>query len=366
MSSTILAENFAVENCGAGREENSAAAGDAMLRAILDADAEAAYVRDLEGRCLAANDGMARVLGVPVSELIGRPLARFFSQEAGCAVLAHEEKALADGGRQQCELAIPLAGGERIFEITHGVLRNASGGEWGVLGRMRDVGGRKALEREVVEISERERRRIAMDLHDVLCQDLAAVSLIAHLLQKRLDGEDSTQGKVARHIADMTKRMAVSARKLAHNLAPPDLSGENFVHSLRDAAADLCAAFPLQCGIEGNWPGEGCGAERAMHLYRIAHEAMHNAARHGGAHSITVRLRVSGAAFTLSVSDDGKGFSPEECGVHGMGLHSMQYRASLIGGALAIDSAQGRGTTVVCTVPLEIADRNNNENRGKL
>jgi len=80
---------------------------------------------------------------------------------------------------------------------------------------------------------------------------------------------------------------------------------------------------------------------------------MHNAARHSGGNYITVRLRTSQEAFTVFISDNGTGFRPESKEERGIGLSTMYYRAGLIGGMLKIDSAPGRGTTVLCKVALK-------------
>jgi len=321
-----------------------------MLATVIDADVDAVYLRDVEGVCRMANSSLARALGIPTQRIVGRSVSQIFPPEVACAIMEQEERAFAVDETQSCELTIQTAHGERPFFVTHGVHRDPDGEIAGVFGRLRDVSDQKRLESEVVGIAEREMRRIAADLHDDLCQELAAVSLISKLLQKKLDDEDAA--KIAGHIADLTKKLAVSTRNLVHNLAPTQLTGENFVEHLRKSAADLCAAFPLKCGIEGMWPAEVTDTDVAVHFYRIIHEAMHNAAKHSGGTYITVRLRTSEDAFTAFVSDNGRGFTPEALEDRGMGLSTMHYRAGLFGGTLKIDSAPGCGTTVACRLAL--------------
>ncbi|MDD5351337.1 MAG: histidine kinase, partial [Chthoniobacteraceae bacterium] len=259
---------------------------------------------------------------------------------------------LACGAQRECEMTLETAQGRRSYGVTLGVYRGDAGEVAGVLGRLCDLSERKRLEGAIVEARECETRRIAMDLHDGLCQELAAVSLISRLLEKKLGDTDCAQGKIAGHIAELTKKLAVSARNLVHSLAPPRMCGEYFVENLRRVAANLCAAFPVQCGIEGCWPERLKEDAVAAHLYRIAHEAMHNAARHSGGNYITVRLRASREAFALFVSDNGHGFAPRSARHGGIGLETMKYRAGLIGGMLKIESSPGHGTTVVCRVAL--------------
>ena len=324
----------------------------AMLATVVDSEMDGVYFRDLEGICRMANSSFAEMLELPTERIVGRSVAQIFPPEAACAIMEQEEMVLDDGSQRCSELTIKFPQGERPFLLTHGVHRGAEGEINGVFGRLCDVADRKRLEKEVVEISEREMRRIAADLHDDLCQELAALSLISKLLQKRLSEDDSAEGKVAGHIADLTKRLAVSTRNLVRNLAPPHLSGDNFVESLRNVATNICAAFPLRCGIEGTWPQQLTDDNVAIHLYRVVHEAMHNAAKHSGGNYVTVRLRTTDEAFTVFISDNGSGFTPKKW-TRGMGLSIMHHRAGLIGGTLKIDSAPGRGTTVVCKLSLK-------------
>lgn len=331
--------------------ENWMERGIAATLALNDADADGVYVRDGEGDCLLANPALATLLRLPSERLTGRAVARLFPPEAACVLLQQEASALADGARHSCELTLATPHGSRYFEVTHGVLHDECGAFLGVFGRLHDIGDLKRLEREVVETGEREKRRIASDLHDDICQELAAASLIARLLEKKLTEDGPAQAKIAGHIAELTKSLAVAARNLVYNLAPSHLAGESFVPSLHRLAVGLCSAFPVNCAIEGQWPERLTDDHVATHLYRIIHEAMHNAAKHSGSDRITVRLASTPEAFTVTIIDNGSGFVPGS--YDGLGLQTMHYRAGLIGAGLRIDAGERSGTTVSCRLPLK-------------
>lgn len=324
----------------------------AVCFAILQAEDDAIYFRDVDGICRMANPRCAEMFGVSLEQMVGQPMTLSFPSEAACSALCQEEAVLSDGIRRGCEVKFHKQDTMCSYWMTHGIYHDEQGKVAGVFGRMHDLAERKRLEKEIVEASEREMHRIARDLHDELCQELAAVSLIARLLQRKLDDSDASQGKVATHIADLTCQMAAATRNLVYNLAPSHLDGENFVASLRNVASSICAAFPVKCGIEGAWPQSFQNPDVAIQLFRIAHEAMHNAARHSGGSFITVRLRPSAAALTLSIGDNGHGFSPANAGSPGIGLSTMKYRAGLIGGELSIESSPENGTCVACRVPM--------------
>jgi signal transduction histidine kinase len=90
----------------------------------------------------------------------------------------------------------------------------------------------------------------------------------------------------------------------------------------------------------------------ATHLYRIAQEAMGNAIKHAQAKSIVVSLKQSDSELTLTIKDNGRGFSRERMVIEGMGLRIMEYRADMIGAMLRVDSAVGKGTTVACRLKV--------------
>jgi signal transduction histidine kinase len=89
----------------------------------------------------------------------------------------------------------------------------------------------------------------------------------------------------------------------------------------------------------------------ALHLYRIAQEAVTNAAQHGAAGEVTIELRHDGDRGLLRISDNGHGFDPGSQQSKGLGLRIMHYRAQMMAGSLRIESAPSRGTTVSCWFP---------------
>ena len=204
------------------------------------------------------------------------------------------------------------------------------------------------LEREIIKVSEREQRRIGHDLHDGLCQYLAALSCAAISLKNDLQKLSMREEAAsAAEIAELLKQGVTQARNLARGLSPvhDDASGlDSALHELADYTSRLQV---VDCEFE---PGARVlihDFAAAGHLYRIAQEALNNAIRHGGASHVVIGLCEKEGLVTLTVSDNGKGLPDGAAKSNGMGLKVMDYRARMIDGELHIANNPGTGGAVV-------------------
>jgi signal transduction histidine kinase len=204
------------------------------------------------------------------------------------------------------------------------------------------------LEHEIVNISEAEQRRIGQDLHDGICQYLAALTCSASSLRDDLRNAglpDSaeTAAELARRLQDAV----VQTRDLARELVPAHVGQVGLVVALEALAQSVSRLQGIRCTFRPERAAVKCGEQTAAHLYRVAQEAINNAARHGKARHIAVSLKTEGDLITLRVQDDGIGISPAAS--TGMGLAIMGYRARLGGGELKIEQPAGGGTLILCT-----------------
>jgi signal transduction histidine kinase len=204
------------------------------------------------------------------------------------------------------------------------------------------------LEREIVNISEAEQRRIGQDLHDGLCQYLAgltcsATSLRDDLQELHLHADANAAGELVKLLQDAV----VQTRDLARKLVPAHVSRLGLVLALESLAQSVTRLHGITCRCRCHASSANWDEHTAMHLYRIAQEAINNATRHGKARNICLFLDAAGRSIRLRVVDDGTGIS--ESPSEGMGLDIMRYRARLIGGQLTIKTRNSRGTIVTCT-----------------
>jgi len=205
------------------------------------------------------------------------------------------------------------------------------------------------LEREIVNISEAQQRRIGQDLHDGLCQYLAGVTCGASSLRDDLEKLDvRAEADTASELVKLLQDAVVQTRDLAHGLVPAQVSRLGLVLALESLAQSVRRMYGVTCSFQFHGDSRNWDQQAAIHLYRIAQEAINNATRHGRARNILVFLEAVDHSLSLRVLDDGVGVS--EALSEGVGLRTMRYRARSIGGEVTIERRNGTGTTVSCTV----------------
>jgi two-component system CheB/CheR fusion protein len=210
---------------------------------------------------------------------------------------------------------------------------------------------RRQLEKELLEISEREKRRIGQDLHDIVCQELSAAALVLKSNANRSAKQSPATAKTLNEAAEVVNRNVTLARNLARGFQPMKLSGGEFTAAMRGLVSQANTNRSVQCRLEMARPIQMQDETIALNIYRIAQEALTNAIKHADAKNVTVLLKKSRGQLQLVVEDDGKGF-PKKKRTKGLGLHIMDYRASVLGGQLALDTSAS-GTRIVCTIPLK-------------
>ena len=208
------------------------------------------------------------------------------------------------------------------------------------------------LENQIIEVSEYEQQRIGRDLHDGLCQFLAAIRCVASSLKIDLQRRSAPElADKAGEIENLLGQSVEQARDLAHGLVPVQLDDAGLPAALEELAATTTRLCGTQCTFE--YAGSnGAGATKPTHLYRIAQEAVSNATRHGKAHTVEIRLSSNSNVTNLSIADDGVGFSKTPKNSSGVGLSIMRYRANALGGRLEVEDRPTGGTIVSCVVPV--------------
>lgn len=211
-----------------------------------------------------------------------------------------------------------------------------------------EIAMRKKLEGEILGISDREQRRLGQDLHDSLCQHLTAVAFMARSVALRLKNHRVLEVKDIEKIAELINEGVTEARTIARGLHPVEMDPAGLataLHSLLNRQSKLPYRLDMDDEISISDPTV------ALHLYRIAREAVVNANKHARAREIIVRLHSVPKGIELNVTDDGIGIPPNSGQGSGMGFHIMEYRARSIGARLEIKRIKPHGTRVACYLP---------------
>lgn len=207
----------------------------------------------------------------------------------------------------------------------------------------------RQLESQIVSISEAEQRRIGQDLHDGVCQVLAALTCSATELRGELEKRNlPAEAKTAGELARLLQSTVVETRDLARSLVPAHVGEVGLSLALESLTQSVSRLHGINCTFQSSGGEIDPDAAVATHLYRIAQEAINNATRHGKAKNITVALETVEDGVLLRVADDGSGISSAPPSNNGIGMAVMRYRARLSGGELAIESPQDGGTIVSC------------------
>ena len=211
----------------------------------------------------------------------------------------------------------------------------------------------RQLEKEIVAISEREQQRIGRDLHDGLCQQLAAIGCAAKALAVDLEAGEVGRDKDATRIETALRQSVIEARSLARGIFPVHVDGCGLAVALGDLARMTSQLTKARIEMEDCGDTQIASAEVSMHLYRIAQEALSNAVKHSGASTIRISLSVVDRIIRLAVEDDGCGMQSDQQTISsGMGLRTMTYRARAVGARLVVGSGGLRGTCVLIELPL--------------
>ena len=220
-----------------------------------------------------------------------------------------------------------------------------------IVSMVQDVTERKRLQQEILEISAQEQRRLGQDLHDGLGQYLSGIAFKAKCLEESLRGESPAHAAHAQELVRLVNNAIGQTRGLARGLDPVEIEIGGLVQALENLACESEKLFAVNCRFCHDLPSVSLDTATALHLFRIAQEAINNAAKHGQAQQIDLELSARGEKLRLAVRDDGNGFPPDQVAGNGMGLRIMRHRADSIGAILRVQPNPGRGTEVECVLP---------------
>jgi signal transduction histidine kinase len=217
----------------------------------------------------------------------------------------------------------------------------------------------------LLEAQEEERRRIARELHDDICQKLALLSTELVVANRSVNGSAEVTKQALEGIRQHCSHIAHDVQSLSHQLHNSKLEYVGIVSAIRG----LCNEVRKQCDVRIEFRDENVPkqlpANISLCLFRVAQEALHNAVKYSGVRQFEVEIRAGANEVELVVIDAGAGFDVDEATTSpGLGLMSMQERVHLVRGRFGIESRPGSGTKIVAAVPLAGSDDGTSANAG--
>jgi PAS domain S-box-containing protein len=295
------------------------------------------------------NPAFLRITGYSAASVLGQPVSCL----AGLGGIQEHLRLGMSRGEGFVDDVYPFqtGAGERWGEWRLGPVKDKAGlvTHWLII--FRDITERRRLEKETLEITDRERQRIGHDLHDGLCQQLAGIELMSEVLETKLASRNKSAAAQAAHIASHVREAIAQTRLLSRGLSPITLESEGLMSALKELALNTGKVFGIACHFICERSILIQDLAVATHVYRIAQEAVSNAIKHGRAKEVVIRLKMASNQAMLMVSDLGTGIAENLHESTGMGLRIMRYRAGMIGGTLKIERNQPTGTTVSCIFP---------------
>ncbi len=322
------------------------------LRAILSAAADAIVTINHKGVVTAVNPATLKMFGYNEQELVGQNVSVLMPQpyrgehdQYLANYLRSGEAKIIGVGR---ELSAQRKDGG-VFPVELTVTEYQDGEEPMFVGIIHDISERKEMEQHLAEANVRERHRVARELHDGLGGQMTGIALLVKAMQSKAYREEDDSAKDLEELAGHISEAHAQLRAISSGLAPVEMIPEGLCKALEALANQTNTSDSIRC----KFTGDGTEVEDptvALHLYRIAQEAVNNAIRHAGPSRIDIQLEQDGPFTTLTISNDGRSIQHHSDTSGGMGLRTMKHRADLIRGDLRVAPAEGGGAVVACRI----------------
>jgi PAS domain S-box-containing protein len=331
------------------------------FRLMADTTPAIVWICDAQGKITYLNERRIAFTGPDSKEGYGDTWAAYVHPDDLKNVLDTVSEALRNHQSFSMEYRLRRSDGvyRWMFDVASPRL-NGDGSFGGFIGSAIDTTDQKlaqqALENvsgQLIEAQEKERSRIARDLHDDICQRLALLSMELGQVNRSSNGSPETMKKSLEDIRKHCSEIAGDVQALSHQLHSSKLDYLGIVSAMRGFCTELSKQHELNIEFsERNVPAQ-LPKDVSLCLFRIAQEALHNAVKYSGVSQFTVDLSGVEGAVQLMISDAGAGFDVEEAKKNrGLGLLSMQERIHLVHGTFSVESRRGHGTRIIAAVPF--------------
>jgi PAS domain S-box-containing protein len=306
-----------------------------------------------DGRWLQVNPALCRMLGYSDEELL-KINFQIITHRDDLDRDLHFVREMLDGKRSNYEMEKRYIhkSGQTIWSLLSvSLIRDENRQPLYFFSQMQDITERKRLERAVREMTSSEQERLGRDLHDGLGQELTGLSLLAGAFATKAERSGSPLAADAIALSEIARNAVATCRDIVRGVSPLTESQGGLVKGISQLASRAA-------GVGGHTVGFSA-TERAPvtlswdsrnQLYRIAQEALNNAAMHSDAENIDVSIVIEPRSVLVKIADNGRGFSPDRT-ERGLGIETMRYRAAALHARLVVESTPTGGTIVICDCP---------------
>ncbi len=300
------------------------------------------------GKIISVNDSLVKATGFRRKMLLSRSLFRTGILPSAAALkVLQQELALSKRIRERA-MTFRTRNRQKRQALVSADLIDLWGATY-VLVVMEDVTERQQLQERLLDIGEMERRKIGQDIHDDLCPHLIGTEVMAKILLRKLEVEDSKTLQLAEKIRTLIKEAIRKSRGMARGLCPVFLVDRGLEAAIGELAANTEEVYNLACSFEESGHLLFEDSTDITHIFMIIQEAVSNAVRHAEGGSIIIRQERVDDRIRIVVEDDGIGISPDHDAT-GMGLKIMRYRAERIGAELTVQPGDHAGTRIIVTL----------------
>jgi len=202
-----------------------------------------------------------------------------------------------------------------------------------------------------LSIESEEREKLGQELHDDVCQQLAALNFFANSLSSKLQQKNLADELAAsKEIADQIKITIEKVRAISHGLNPQANTKTILSSAMNQLKEQVELLYGIRCNLHLDEGHPLDDTNTVLNLYRIAQEAIQNSLKHGQATEVWIRLRQEQQTWSFSIHDNGKGKTSEFTTGVGMGLHNMRSRAEHVGASFLVQDNPDKGIGIFCTI----------------
>jgi PAS domain S-box-containing protein len=328
-----------------------------QIRALINATRDSVIMIDSDGIIITANKIAAKRFGFSTDEFIGKKIFELFPQN----FIKHQKKYIKQITTTGQIIRFEDFAGQYIYDITLYPVKGSTNQIDRIAIYAKDITELKkaeeqisSLTKEIIKAQENERKKIALDLHDHVAQNLSFLKITADSLNNFNEKEFDNKIQI---LSKGLKDSISDIRHISYDLRPPNLDELGLVKSIYQH----CEEFSLKYGIEIDFTSAGMenidfSFDIEINIFRIIQEALNNILKHSKAKMARIRLIASYPRVILRIDDNGAGFdvkaeSERNAAGEKMGLKGMRERISLIGGKMEINSILGSGTKIVAEIP---------------